>query len=393
MSLATTLIGNLFAFIAIISVIVFIHEFGHFIVARLCKVKVEVFAIGFGKELFGFYDRYQTRWKFCLLPFGGYVKMFGDAGEASNPNQELLDKMTTEEKSQAFAFKNVYQRFAIVLAGPLFNFIAAIIILTFIFFLRGEAITKPIVNRVVDKSPAAKSGIVAGDIITEISGKKVKDFAEVRSYFAQYAKVSGKNKQESVNQKSKVETNLVERQKDITITLERQQKTITVNITPELTETSNLFDEKILMPTIGIISKEPEIIKLNIAQSFFRANIETYSISISIFKALKQLITGERSVKELGGPIKIAKYSGKTFAIGWLMVLWFMAMISINLGVMNLLPIPMLDGGHLFFYLVEIIFGKPVNPKTQALAFRIGFATLITLMIFTTVNDIWQILG
>ena len=364
MSIINIIIQNLFAFIIIMSAIVFIHEFGHFIVARACKVKIEEFSIGFGKEIFGFYDRYNTRWKFCWLPFGGYVKMFGDANPASKPNFKAFNQMSEAEKKQSFVFKNVYQRIAIVSAGPIANFILAIIILTFIFNIRGHNVVANKISDIKPNSPAELAELKKGDEIIAINNKKINNFDELRIAIIE----AGTN--------------------EISITAIRDEQKLNFNLTPELVEVENIFKEKMKLPTIGVIATDIQHHQLNIFQSFAKANIETWQISNSILKTLKELLIGKRSIKELGGPVKIAQYSGKTIELGIMMVLWFGAMISINLGVMNLLPIPMLDGGHLLFYLIEAIIGRPINVKVQEIAFRIGFAILISLMIFTTVNDI-----
>jgi regulator of sigma E protease len=359
---------SLFAFIIIISIIVFIHEFGHFIIARFCKVKIEEFSIGFGKEIFGFYDRHKTRWKFCLMPFGGYVKMYGDKNYASSVDRSLVESFSITEKKQAFIFKNVYQRFLIVVAGPVANFILAIIIITFLLFYRGETINIPIITTINPNSPAANSGLQINDEIIAINGNKINNFDDFRLKIIE----SGANK-------------------DVNLDIKRQEQLVKINIRPQISVIKNSFDEEMKIPIIGIVGDKFIKNDLTLLQSFIKANKECYNISISILNALGDLITGKRSIKELGGPIKIAKYSKKSFDIGILMVLWFMAMISINLGVMNLLPIPMLDGGHLLFYLMEMILKKPVPDKIQDYSLRIGFSILISLMIFTTLNDIYSL--
>lgn len=367
MSLIQLILQNLFSFIAIISVIVFIHEFGHFWIARLCGVKVEEFSIGFGKKLFSFRDKKNTEWKFCLLPFGGYVKMFGDRSAASNPDSEAIAKMTDEEKKASFVGKNVYQRAAIVAAGPIANFILAIIIFTFLFHHNGKTQVLPIIDAVVAGSAAEGAGVLAQDEIIEINQQKISDFNEIR--------------QVVIDSKAQ----------ELNLKIKRDGEVIELKLLPKIEKRKDFFGEEVEMPTLGISASKVINAKLNIGESFVLANVETYQISIKIFQTLGELITGQRSVKELGGPVKIAKYSGKSVEMGMLVVLWFGAMISINLGVMNLLPIPVLDGGHLFFYLIEALRGKALSLKTQQVAFNFGLSLVLTLMIFTTVNDLWQI--
>ena len=367
MSIIQVILHNLFSFIAIISLIVFIHEFGHFIVARWCGVKIEEFAIGFGKKIFGFRDKKGTEWKFCLLPFGGYVKMYGDKNGASMPDPEEIQKMSAAEKKKSFVFKNVYQRFAIVIAGPVANFLLAIIIFTFLFKINGLNSVLPIVDEILPQSAASESSLQKGDKILTINDQEITDFNDVR----------------------KIVT--ISTDKELRLEIEREKQILQINITPKYQVSKDFFGDEIKTGMLGITASQTTHEDLNIAQSFVQANVETYKTSLLIFEALYELITGKRSVKELGGPIKIAKYSGQTVTMGITVVAWFMAMISINLGVMNLLPVPVLDGGHLFFYLIEMIAKKPLPQKTQQIGFQIGMALVLTLMVFTTFNDVYQL--
>ncbi len=359
---------NLLSFIAIISIIVFIHEFGHFFVARLCKVKVEIFSIGFGKEIFGFFDKKGTRWKFCLIPMGGYVKMFGDKSAASNPDFDKVQNFSEQEKRQSFIFKNVYQKIAIVGAGPLANFILAIFLFTGLYYFNGAHKALPIIDEILQESAAFESGLKISDRITAINGKKIEEFADIQEIIA-------------LNPEKELKFNI----------LRADNKKI-ISVTPKLIERKNLFGETTKIGMLGISSNSVKHYEYNILESFIQANKTTYKSSVSILNAIGLLITGQRNLKELGGPIKIAKYSGKTFELGPTVVVWFMALISINLGVMNLLPLPILDGGHLLFYFFEAVFKKPVPIKIQQIGFQFGLAVILTLMIFTTYNDIAQIL-
>lgn len=362
------ILHNFLSFIAIISLIVFIHEFGHFWVARLCGVQIEAFSIGFGKEIFGFNDKKGTRWKLCVLPLGGYVKMYGDKNGASVPDLAELEKMSAAEKEKSFIFKNVYQRFAIVIAGPIANFLLAIVIFTFLFKINGLNRVLPIVDEILPQSAASESDLKKGDKIITINGQEITDFNDVR----------------------KIVT--ISTDKELQLEIEREKQILQISITPKYQISKDFFGDEIKTGMLGITASQTTHEDLNIAQSFAQANVETYKTSLLIFEALYELITGKRSVKELGGPIKIAKYSGQTVTMGITVVAWFMAMISINLGVMNLLPVPVLDGGHLFFYLIEMIKRKPLSQKTQMIGFQIGMALVLSLMIFTTFNDVHQLL-
>ena len=367
MILAQLILQNFFSFILIISLIVFIHEFGHFIVARWCGVKVDEFAIGFGKELIGFTDKQNTRWKFCLFPIGGYVKMHGDRNAASIPDVELVKNMTAEEKKISFLGKNVYQRMAIVVAGPVANFLLAIVIFTFLFRLNGLTTIAPIVDEVLPESAAFASGLQKGDEILQVDDVEIVTFDDMRQIVTTSA------------------------DRTLAFKIKRNDRIIDLDLTPKIRTTKDFFGDEVRIGMIGVSASEVTHEKLNLGQSFLRANVETYNTSISIFKALGELLTGQRSLEELGGPIKIAKYSGKTVEMGFIAVIWFMAMISVNLGVMNLLPVPVLDGGHLFYYIIEAIFRKPLSQKLQQIGFKIGFSLVMTLMLFTTFNDVRQL--
>ncbi len=364
MQITQLILHNLFSFIFIISIIVFIHEFGHFYVARLCGVRVEEFAIGFGKKIFGFKDKKNTHWKFCLLPFGGYVRMYGDKNAASMPDVEEVKNMSAAERKISFIGKNVYQRIAVVSAGPIANFILAIFIFTFLFKTNGLITVKPIVDQILPQSAAFDAKLQKGDEILAIDGKEIKDFSEVRDIV-----VSSNNE-------------------NLLFEIKRGEKIFEIKIAPKIQVRKDLFGDDAKIKTLGISASEVSHQDLNLGQSFLEANKETYHISIAIFKALGDLVAGKRDIRELGGPIKIAQYSGKTVSLGILTVLWFMAMISINLGVMNLLPIPVLDGGHLFYYIIEVIRGKALSYKAQQFGFRVGLSLVLTLMIFTTINDV-----
>ena len=364
MNLISIIAHNIFAFVIILSLIVFVHEFGHYYIAKLCGVKVEEFSIGFGKELFGINDKSGTRWKFSIMPFGGYVKMFGDKNPASIADQKTIKEFSDQEKKIAFYCQNVYKRIAIVFAGPAANFIFTIIIFTILFKVQGMSIILPVVDQTMENSAAAKAGIISGDLITKIDDVKITDFEQMHKMVIENGN------------------------KSLRLEIKRGEKIILFNITPQISASKDFFGNEIKLPLLGISASQIQYHKLNLGAAFLHANYETYQMSVSIFKAVGQLITGKKSIKELGGPVKIAEYSGQSMSMGLMVVLWFMAMISVNLGAMNLLPLPVLDGGHLFYYLIEIIMGRPLPEKVQSLGFQFGFAVLIALMIFTTYNDV-----
>lgn len=353
------------AFIFVLSVLVFVHEFGHFIVAKWCGVKIDSFSIGMGKELFGWNDKSGTRWKISMLPFGGYVKMFGDEDEASaKVDKKKLEKLSDEEKKYVFFYQNVYKKLAIIAAGPIFNLIFAILLMTSMLRITGTAITTSTIGDVLENSPAEIAGLKAGDEVIKINDINIKNFSEISNFIA------------------------VNNTKTFSMTVLRDEKPITIEVTPTITDAKDMFGNSVKTSSIGILSKEAEVKKLNLAQSLVEAVKNVYVMCKNTLVVLGQIITGSRGTEGLGGPLKIAQYSAQSFHGGLLMVVYFMALISANLGLMNLLPIPVLDGGHIFFYILEIVFRRPIPEKLQTILLNIGFYFLIGLMIFATLNDV-----
>jgi regulator of sigma E protease len=352
------------SFIAIISIIVFVHEFGHFYIARLCNVKVDSFSIGFGPEIFGWNDKKGTRWKVSLFPLGGYVKMFGDETAASTPDSKKLKKMTAKEKKVAFQYKPLHQKAAIVFAGPAVNFLFAMVVLTGLFMVYGRPISLPEVGTVMEKSAAAEAGILPGDRFIEIDGSAITRFEDIRRVVSLHPEIA------------------------LTYTIDRKGQLTEGTLVPKLSETTDAFGNTVKIGIIGITPSSVEYAKLNFAQSAIASVEETWSITTSTLQAVGQMITGKRSADELSGIMRIAKFSGQSTEQGLGMVLWFMALLSINLGLINLFPIPMLDGGHLMYYAIEAVSGKPLAEKAQEYGFKVGMVLLVALMLFATFNDI-----
>lgn len=360
-----TVFETFFAFVIILSILVFVHEYGHYLGCRICGVKVDSFSIGMGKELYGWTDKRGVRWKISMLPFGGYLKMYGDDDVASGKaDKNLLDKMTEEDKKVSFYFQNVYKKFLIVFFGPFFNLIFAILLLTCFIRVNGINRTEPIINMVIEESPASKVGLLEGDLIISINDEKVENFNQV------------------INKITLNNLNLLK------VIILRNNEKIEFNIQPELIKTSDMFGNEIEVPGIGIASIPKEPIKVNILQSFIEANKNVYKMCKDTLIVLGQIITGNRGTDGLGGPLKIAKYSIQSFNGGFMMVIYFMALISANLGLMNLLPIPVLDGGHLLFFIIEMIVKKPIPEEIQDKLLQLGFAILIIIMLFATFNDV-----
>jgi len=358
------ILHNFLSFIIIISAIVFIHEFGHYWVAKKCGVKVESFSIGFGPEIWGRFDKSGTRWKIAAFPLGGYVKMFGDEGAASTPDTKKLKKLTAAEEKIAFHSQPLLAKTAIVSAGPIANFLLAIFILFFFFAIFGRPETSPEIESVQEGSVAEEAGLKSGDLITELNGTKIERFEDIKEIISLNPDIMMK------------------------IIYLRQGSEIEAYITPKIMESEDIFGNKVKIGMLGVTSGKVIYKEMSIPQALVASVLKTYNISIQTLQAVGQMITGTRSTDELGGILKIAQYSGQSVDKGLATIFWFMAVLSINLGLINLFPIPMLDGGHLLFYAVEAANGRPLAMKVQEYAFRVGFVLLITLMAFATYNDL-----
>lgn len=350
---------SIIGFIITISILVFIHEFGHYCVARYFNVKVEEFSIGFGKELIGITDKKGVRWKICLIPLGGYVKIYGY-------DRSLMDKTKEVNEKVAFYAKSCLERFLIVAAGPLINYLLAVIIFAGFYCYFGKTEIPPIIGDVVASSPAERADLKEGDKIVKVNDKSVKDFGDVQKEI------------------------LINGFSSSTLTIERKGEEFTVDIMPEEIIISPSEEKKVKKTLrIGIVAKnEPIHTKIGIFSSLLEAIDATIDMSALTLKAISQMIVGKRSFDEIGGPVAIAKESGKSIALGAEMYLLFIAMLSVNLGLLNLLPIPVLDGGHLIFILYEAITGKLPNPKTKNILLQLGAAIIIFLIIISVSNDI-----
>jgi len=355
---------TLWSFFIILSVIVFIHEFGHYLIAKLCGVKIESFSIGFGKELIGFNDTSGTRWKISLLPLGGYVKMFGDASSASTIDAEAIERMSPSERALTFHFKSLPKKAAIVAAGPCANFILTIAVFTYFIMTTGLPSADPIVGAVMPDSPAQAAGLVAGDRILQINEDKVSSFNDI-PYL--------------------ISTNLGT---PVTLLVARADKEFTMTITPKEVEDDDGLGNKIKHPLIGIKSAEIKYQDVGLVRALGESVRRTYMLCASTLKVVGQMITGKRGASDLKGPIGIAQLSGQATDKDFHTALWLIAMLSANLGLVNLFPIPLLDGGHLAYYAAEALNGRPLAKKVQEYGFRVGFVILFGLMAFTLVNDL-----
>ena len=350
------------AFLVLLTVLVFVHELGHYWVARRCGVRVEVFSIGFGPEIFGWTDKADTRWKVSAIPLGGYVKMFGEneysgGGEGGQP-------MTDAERAVSFPHKSLPKRAAIVFAGPAANFIFAILVLAALFMSLGQPQTPATVGKVLPDSAAAAAGIQPGDEFIEINGSKIERFRDVQRIVQ------------------------LRPGEPLDIVLLRDGREVRLTATPRVSETKDVSGNTHRIGLLGISRAGTELVKLGPVDSMVEAVQETGKLTMDTLTAVGQIISGKRALKELGGPVRIGQLSGDTARLGFVPFITFMALLSINLGLINLFPIPMLDGGHLMFYAIEAVRGKPLGERAQEIGFRIGLVLVLGLMLFVTINDL-----
>ena len=363
------MLSYILPFIVLIIVVVFIHEYGHYYFAKRYGVGVTDFSIGFGKEIFGWNDKSGTRWKICIIPLGGYVKFFGDRNVYSQAdNEKIIKEYSKEDQDKLFVLKPLYQRALIVFGGPLANFLLAILIFFSIYSFAGKDFTPAVINEVQKESPAMIAGLKDNDIIDSIDGNKVKSIMEVSKFI------------------------MMSTDEFIDFKIKRSSQILTLRVKPNMVEGMDNLGNKITKRMVGIklgaYNNEVNHVKLGPAKALFYAVNEVYYVSTSSLKYIGSMIAGNGDTSQLGGPIRIAKISGQVAEFGILPFISLMAYISISLGLINLFPIPMLDGGHLMFYGIEKVLGRPLSQKTQEGFFRIGLFLLLSLMFFTTFNDL-----
>tara|TARA_R110000787_G_scaffold9028_35_gene31649 strand:+ start:1602 stop:2735 length:1134 start_codon:yes stop_codon:yes gene_type:complete len=351
------------AFVAVIGPLVFVHEFGHYIVGRWCGVKAEAFSIGFGPELLAWVDKRGTRWRLAALPLGGYVRFKGDMNAASQADPAWL-QMSAQDRAESFPAKPVWQRAAIVAAGPAVNFLFAILLLGGLAYWKGDPVSPPVVQQVAPASAAEKAGLRPGDRIVSIMGRQIDSFTDIAPIVS------------------------LRPGDALPYVIERDGQRTAMTIAAGERIEKDRFGNIYRFGQLGVMSDKIEFRDIALWEIPVIGTVRTGQMFVSAMDGLGQIITGRRSVKELGGPLKIADVSGQAAMMGLMGFLTFMALISINLGFINLLPIPMLDGGHLLFYGIEALQRRPVSPQVQEWAYRSGLALLMTVMVLVTFNDL-----
>jgi regulator of sigma E protease len=355
-------------FLLVLSIVVFIHELGHFLVARWCGVTVKTFSIGFGKEIFGFTDSKGTRWRFAWIPLGGYVKFLDDANAASQPSTESLAKMTAAEQAGAFQTKPLWRRAAIVAAGPIANFLLAVAIYTGLNATIGIRTITPSIGEVIADMPAAAAGVQPGDVIKSIDGWTIEGFEDVQRIVS----VNGDRK--------------------LMFGIDRDGKMLQIEITPQVQDENDTFGGTFRRGLIGVKpSMAPNAIetkRVGLLEALRLGARQTYTNISQTVQGIGDMITGRQSPDQMGGPILIAQVTGRVAELGAVAMLSWIAFVSANIGFLNLLPIPVLDGGHLLFYAIEAVRRRPLSQRMQEIGFQIGIALVLMLMVYVSFNDI-----
>ena len=367
-TLSHGLIGYIIPFLFVLTIVVFFHELGHFLVARWAGVKVLTFSLGFGPELAGFNDRHGTRWKISAIPLGGYVKFFGDDTEASTPSTDALASMSTEERAGSFHHKKVGPRAAIVAAGPIANFILAIVIFTCLFTFFGKPSTTARVDKIEANSAAARAGFQVGDIVTAIDGKTIGSFSDMQ-------RIVGVHAGDQLN-----------------FSIKRGDATLQLKGTPEQREVKDPFGNAHRLGVLGITraTSPGDVVteRVDPATALWLGVKETWFVVDRTLAYIGGVFTGREAADQVGGPLRIAQISGQVATIGLTALIHLAAVLSISIGLLNLFPVPLLDGGHLLFYAVEAVRGRPLSNRAQEMGFRIGLGLVLMLMVFATYNDI-----
>ncbi len=372
MQYGSWIVGTVVPFLLVLTVVVFFHELGHYFVGRWNRIRIDAFAVGFGPELFGITDTHGTRWKFCAIPLGGYVKFFGDAGVASNPDHEKLAGMSSDDFSDTYESKKVWQRALVAVAGPVANFILAIVIFSATFFYSGSYVVDPVVGEVKEGTAASEAGFKPGDLVVSVNSTRIQSFSDLQDAISLSAGES------------------------LAIEIERDGERKVFAVTPRMTEQKDRFGNKYSVGILGVSSSSDKSnfrkIEHGPVSAVTLAVQQTWSVATRTLKFLGQIIVGRQDATQLRGPVGIAQISSQVATLGYDRLITLAAVLSVSIGLLNLFPIPMLDGGHLLFYAIEALRGRPLSLKTQEMGYRFGMLCMLGLMIFATRNDILRLL-
>lgn len=363
------ILGTLVPFLFVLTVVVFVHEMGHYLVGRWCGIGVRAFSIGFGPEIVGFNDRHGTRWKLSAVPLGGYVKFLGDMAVTSDPSEQDTEKLSPEDQRRAFHTQPVWKRAATVFAGPAFNFILTIVVFAVMFAAYGKYVSEPMVAEVRAESPAEAAGFLPGDRFVSVNGSRVESFADVQRL------VSGRAGDE------------------LTFVMLRGEDEITLVATPELVEQTDALGNVIRLGAIGVVNNQevgqPRLVTFGPLEAVQQGVVETGYIIQRTGQFLQRFVVGREDKCQLGGPIRIAEMSGQAAALGFVWLVQLVALLSVGIGILNLLPIPPLDGGHLMFYAAEAVMRRPVSERVMEAVYRVGIFVVLGFMAFVFWNDIF----
>jgi regulator of sigma E protease len=363
------LIGVILPFLVVLTIVVFVHEMGHYLVGRWCGIGVKAFSIGFGPELFGYTDRRGTRWKFSAIPLGGYVKFVGDMTVTSEPDHEATEKLNESERRMAFHLQPVWKRAATVFAGPFANFVLTMVVFAAMFAVYGKFVSEPVVAEVRAESPAEGAGFMPGDRFVSVNGARVQSFSDVQRL------VSGRAGDE------------------LTFVMLRGEDEVEIVATPEVVEQTDALGNVIRIGAIGVVSNEevgqPRLVTFNPAEAVVEGVRETGHIIQRTGQFLQRFVVGREDRCQLGGPVLIAEMSGQAASLGFVWLIQLVALLSVGIGILNLLPIPPLDGGHLVFYGLEAVMRRPVSERVMEAFYRVGLLLVLAFMVFVFWNDIY----
>jgi regulator of sigma E protease len=363
------LVGTIVPFLFVLTAVVFVHEMGHYLVGRWCGIGVSAFSIGFGPELVGFNDRRGTRWKLCAIPLGGYVKFVGDMNAVSQPDAQATAELSEDERKVAFHTQAIWKRAATVFAGPLFNFLLTISVLAILFSIYGKVVIQPTVAEVVAGSPAAAAGFLPGDRFVSVDGQPVESFADVQRL------VSGRSGD------------------TIIFVMMRDGKEVVLTAVPRISEQKDALGNTVKVGIIGVVTNEqvgqPRYVTFTPGGALLEAVRETGHIVERTGQFMQRFVAGREDKCQLGGPVRIADMAGRAAALGFQWLVQLVALLSVGIGILNLLPIPPLDGGHLLFYGIEAVIRRPVSERVMEIVYRTGFTMVLLFMGFVFWNDLF----